>query len=175
MRLRRFHRLFHRLLLRLGRRQRRLWSKDLATKDKPSFRNFQSPNSHQLYPECKSLPHRLDFLTTSIFKFQKWLKLLWNWERGGSPFLEIVHNMSEVFCHFFLVASLGKWFIEFWICWILNVLDSAFTEFCIYCFDIFCFYIYSLGIKCFDIYWWYNILILYVLSSKYIDEIGIFP
>ena len=100
LRLRRRHWLFRHLLLRLGwcrQRQRRLWSKDLATKDKPSFRNFQSPNSHQLYPECKSLPQRLDFLTTSIFKFRKWLKFLWNRGRGGSPFLEIVHNCCEVF------------------------------------------------------------------------------
>ena len=106
LRLRRRRRLFHRLLLRLRRRQQRLWSKDLATKDKPSFCNFQSPNSQQLYPECKSLPQRLDFLTTSIFKFRKWLKLLWNRGRGGSPFLEIFPNTRETNCHFFLAASL---------------------------------------------------------------------
>ena len=48
--------------------------------------NFQSPNSQQLYPECKSLPQCLDFLTTSIFKFRKWLKLLWNRGKGFSIF-----------------------------------------------------------------------------------------
>ena len=37
---------------------------------------------------------------TLIFKFRKWLKLLWNRRRGGSPFLEIVHNCCEIFCHF---------------------------------------------------------------------------
>ena len=107
LRLRWRHQLFRRLLLRLGwchQRQRRLWSKDLATKDKPSFRNFQSPNSHQLYPECKSLPQRLDFLTTSIFKFRKWLKLLWNRGRGFSIFGDSSQQLWNVlpFCFWWL-------------------------------------------------------------------------